>query len=352
MLQHVDSLSCKECGEAFRPSRRARCPSCKDGGELRFHYKTAALAPFDRADWARREPWLWRYRELLPFDEDFDPPPLQVGVTPLYGSPRLAQLCGVRGLFVKDESREPTGRISDRAAALLVGEALQGELPLVSGPLSPGVAAFAASGNHPAIAVLAPGEDPAVAAYGAQPILLGPGLDRRELLLRLRDDGFALADAPHPLAFEGLKTLGLELGDQLAERLPDWIVLDARVPDLVEAVAAGLSQCAELGLFGRPPRILAVNGLGGDARVDVSEAEAAPFADAARRALGLPITPSGAFGLAGLARAVREQWLEAESLALAVVEAPVAAPGGAWTPAGPVPDYESLRDAARAAARR
>src|SRR3569833_1313809 len=107
MLEHVDHLSCLECGEEFRPSRRTRCPSCARGGRLRYVYKTRALAPFDRRDWARREPWLWRFRELLPFDDDLDPPPLQVGMTPLYGSPRLAQHCGVRGLFVKDAGASP-----------------------------------------------------------------------------------------------------------------------------------------------------------------------------------------------------------------------------------------------------
>lgn len=352
MIDHVQSLDCRECGESFRPSRRARCPSCTDGGALRFAYKLDALTPFDRATWARREPWLWRFRELLPFDEDLVPPPLQVGLTPLYGSPRLAQLCGVHGLFVKDESRQPTGRVADRAAALVVAEALRGELPLVTGALAPSVAAFAASAGHPAIALLAGDEGgELVEGFGAKTLRLDAALDRREMLLRLRDDGFVLADHPHPLALEGLKTLGLELGDQLAERLPDWIVLDAAQPGLVEAVELGLRQCAELGFFSQPPRILAVNGIGGDARVELAGDEAKPFSAAARRMLGLPIVAEGAVGLAGLARAVRERQIEPSALALVVVEAPLwRGPGGSTTGA-PVRDYEALREAARAAAR-
>src|SRR6185437_6103126 len=106
-------------------------------------------------------------------------------------------------------------------------------------------------------------------------------------------------------AIEGLKTLGLEIGDQLAERLPAWIALDGTQHGLVEAVQRGLAQCAELGLFRFPPKLLAANGDGGDARVDVRESDGAKLADVSRRALGLPISPAGARSLAGLARAVR-----------------------------------------------
>jgi len=348
MLDDVDRLECRRCGSSFSPARRARCPSCADGGALRFHYRTRRLAPFDRGTWARREPWLWRFRELLPFDDDLDPPPLQVGLTPLYGSPRLASACGLRGLFVKDESRNPTGRIADRAAALLVAESLGSELPLVTGPLATSVSAFAASAQKPCVALLAEDDDAtSIAAFGATTLELGKKLDRHETLLRLRDDGFALADFPNPLAIEGLKTLGLELGDQLAERLPEWIALDGAQEGLVEAVQLGLSQCAELGLFRAPPQILNV---GED--VNVREADCAKLANEARRALGLPITALGARALAGLKKAVAENVVPADALALAVIEAPLAAPAKTLKRQRPLSDYERLRAAAREASRR
>ncbi|MBS2026833.1 MAG: pyridoxal-phosphate dependent enzyme [Deltaproteobacteria bacterium] len=350
MLDDVDRLECRRCGNAFPPARRARCPHCADGGALRFVYRTRRLAPFDRGTWARREPWLWRFRELLPFDDDLDPPPLQVGLTPLYGSPRLAAACGVRGLFVKDESRNPTGRIADRAAALLVAEALSSELPLATGALGPSVAAFAASAQKPCVALLDADDDAnAIAAFGAAALVLGKSLGRTETLLRLCDDGFALADFPHPLALEGLKTLGLELGDQLAERLPDWIALDGAQDGLVEAVQLGLAQCAELGLFRSPPQLLAAGGSDGGAQVSVREADCAKLADEARRALGLPIPPGGARALAALQRGVRDGVVPADALALVVVEAPTAPQAKALKRRRPLSDYVRLRAAAREA---
>jgi len=345
MLEHVASLRCRDCGEDFRPAHRARCPQCEGGGALRYGYRTDHRARFDRGRWAKREAWLWRYRELLPFDDDLDPPPLHVGATPLYGSPALARHCGVRGLFVKDESRNPTGRIADRAAAVVMAQ--QGAGPFVCGALAASAAAFAASAGRALIALRTPGEP--AAGFGAHTLWLEPALDRDRALLALADDGFALADRPHPLAFEGLKTLGLELGDQLAERLPDWVALDAQVPELVEAVAEGLSQCAALGLFERAPRILAVGGSGGDAQVPGDPAGCEAASRAAQRALGLPIPPSGARVLAGLAQAVREGVVSPDALALAVVQAPTEPPGLAWTPGEALPNYDRLRAAARAA---
>jgi threonine synthase len=148
-----------------------------------------------------------------------------------------------------------------------------------------------------------------------------PALDRREALLRLRAEGFSLADRPNPLVFEGLKTLGLELGDQLAERMPDWVAVDAELPEAVEAVKAAFEQLRELSAFPVCPRILAVDGEGGgDAAVRTTETEREEAARAATRALGLSLEADGAAGLAGLRRAVNEGRVPAEASAVVVVQ--------------------------------
>ena len=148
MRDHIAGLGCHRCQRSARAGAE-RCPDCPDGGTLRYHYAPQTLS---RAQWARREPWLWRYRELLPFDPDeVEPPPLHVGMTPLYGSPRLAAWAGVAGLLVKDESRQPTGRIHDRAAALLVAQAKLQSRVLVAGDLALPAAAFAAAADVPVV---------------------------------------------------------------------------------------------------------------------------------------------------------------------------------------------------------
>jgi len=332
MLDDVESVRCSACGKSAR-GRPQRCPDCADGGRLRFVYDLDRLrARFEPASWSRREPWLWRYREVLPFDEDFEPPPLQVGFTPLYGSPRLAACAGVRGLLVKDETRQVGASVFDRAAALLVGGATKRRA--ASGPLAPFAAPYAASCETELVALCST-EEAARASYeyGAEVIRIA--VDPGQALAKAQQAGLYLADWPNPLAFEGLKTLGLELGEQLAERLPDWIIVDGQVPDLAEAVREGLRVCAELGVFRRAPQVLELT----------EPLEAAACADAAARmslSLGLPVTDGRA--LAGLQKAVEQGQVEREAVALILASgAPPRAGTKVWPGSESVQSFDALQ---------
>ena len=66
---------------------------------------------------------MWRYRELLPVEEDTPPTPLRVGGSPLYEEPRLAEMLGLKKLWVKDDGQNPTGALKDRASAMAVAKA-------------------------------------------------------------------------------------------------------------------------------------------------------------------------------------------------------------------------------------
>ncbi len=66
----------------------------------------AAVTP---TDIARREPSLWRYRELLPLPGDVEPVSFGEGLSPLLKCPRLGKQMGLTNLWVKDESQLPTG---------------------------------------------------------------------------------------------------------------------------------------------------------------------------------------------------------------------------------------------------
>ena len=50
--------------------------------------------------------------------------PLQIGNTPLYAAERLGQLIGLRNLFLKDDSVNPSASSKDRASAAAVLRAL------------------------------------------------------------------------------------------------------------------------------------------------------------------------------------------------------------------------------------
>ena len=68
----------------------------------------------------KRPPTLWRYRELLPAEDDKDIVSLGEGMTPLLSCDRLGESLGVSNLFVKDESQMPTGSFKDRGQTVAI----------------------------------------------------------------------------------------------------------------------------------------------------------------------------------------------------------------------------------------
>ena len=73
---------------------------------------------------------------------DIEPVTAEEGDTPLVGAPDLAEEYGVDELFFKDESRNPTGAIHDRAASVVVSAAREEGAERVVG-YAPGDAAVA-----------------------------------------------------------------------------------------------------------------------------------------------------------------------------------------------------------------
>ena len=86
-----------------------------------------------------------RFAPLLPIASVSDLPPLPVGDTPLLAAPRLAERLGLQHLWVKDDGRNPTGSLKDRASAIAVARA-RAEGASVAATASTGNAAAALAG--------------------------------------------------------------------------------------------------------------------------------------------------------------------------------------------------------------
>ncbi|HIM30426.1 MAG TPA: pyridoxal-phosphate dependent enzyme, partial [Planctomycetes bacterium] len=74
----------------------------------------------DRDALAAREATMWRYRELLPLDDQVSPVSLCETITPVINCPQLATDAGVREVWVKDESRLPTGSFKSRGMTMAI----------------------------------------------------------------------------------------------------------------------------------------------------------------------------------------------------------------------------------------
>jgi len=106
---------------------------------------------------------IWRYLPLLPVDGTAALPNLQVGWTPLYDTPRLADELRVARCWVKDEGRNPTASFKDRASAMGVVKALENKATKIAcaatGNAASSLAGFAAAAGLPA-AIFVPAHAP------------------------------------------------------------------------------------------------------------------------------------------------------------------------------------------------
>jgi threonine synthase len=188
-----------------------------------------------RDELARRPSDLWRYRELLPFEDEASVVSLGEGATPIVACPRLAAEFGLREILVKDESRLPTGSFKARGMALAISMAKELGVARVALPTAGnagGAAAAYAARAGIGCTVLMPEDTPAVnryeaALFGARAFLVDGLIHDCGRIVREgveRVGWFDLSTLKEPYRLEGKKTMGLELADQLGWRLPDLIL--------------------------------------------------------------------------------------------------------------------------------
>jgi len=182
-----------------------------------------------------RAPSLWRYRELLPLPFEDEPVSLGEGMTPLLSCPRLGREMRVPRLRVKDEAQLPTGSFKSRGMALAVSMARHFGLKRLAAPTAGNAGgALAAYGARAGmeVYVFMPADTPRINQMeahlaGARVFLVNGLITDCGRLVREgieRAGWFDMSTLKEPYRLEGKKTMGLELAEQLAWRLPDVIL--------------------------------------------------------------------------------------------------------------------------------
>jgi threonine synthase len=205
-------------------------------GPLEIEYDRAEIArTISRELIASRPPTLWRYRELLPLNEE-PKVGLEVGFTPLVPAPRLADALGINDVWVKNDSVSfPTLSFKDRVVALAINKAIEFGLPAVgcasTGNLANAVAAQAAAAGLEAW-IFIPEDlerEKIVATAVYKPRLVrvrGVYDDVNRLCAEVADRfGWGLVNVNlRPFYAEGSKTMGYEIVEQLGWRAPAQVV--------------------------------------------------------------------------------------------------------------------------------
>ena len=133
-VNFVRGLQCVQCGAIYSTRVRYTCPTCGITGilDLRYDYVAIGRILTRRLLGARPEKNHWRYRELLPIRDGAALPALSVGWTPVTLAASLAHEFGLKTLYLKDDGRNPTGSLKDRASSVGVVKAREKRCQIIA----------------------------------------------------------------------------------------------------------------------------------------------------------------------------------------------------------------------------
>ncbi|WP_129841827.1 threonine synthase [Streptomyces sp. RFCAC02] len=265
------ALSCRECGERFPLAPIFACSSCFGPLEIAYDLPTGDPEGLRRRIEAGPKN-IWRYAPLLPVPADVaDKPNLNPGFTQLIRADRLAAELGVTGgLYVKDDSGNPTHSFKDRVVAQALEAARAFGFTTLScsstGNLAGAVGAAAArAGLRSCVFIphdLEAGKVVMAAVYGGQVVAIDGTYDDvnrfcSELIGDPLGEGWGFVNVNlRPYYGEGSKTLAFEICEQLGWRLPDQIVIPIASGSQLTKIDKGLKELIEVGLVeDRPYRI-------------------------------------------------------------------------------------------------
>ncbi|MCB0076691.1 MAG: threonine synthase [Anaerolineales bacterium] len=279
MTDYTTDYRCLICGETYDFDEVAYvCPKHGAVGTLDVRYDYAAMGNGVKRDEIRRSEWpsMWRYLPLLPVADPALIPPLDIGWTPLYHAERLATATGFDDLWLKDDSRNPTGSLKDRASAMAVVRARAMGYETIAtastGNAAAALAGVAASvGMRHVIFVPRTAPEAKIAqllVYGAEVNLVDGSYDQAfELCLSAceQEGWYCRNTGYNPWMTEGKKTVAYEIAEQLGWEAPDAVVVSVGDGCIIGGVHKGFYDLLQLGWITRMPRLYGVQAAGSDA---------------------------------------------------------------------------------------
>jgi threonine synthase len=211
----------------------------------------------------------WRYKPLLPKVKTIVT--LGEGGTPLQKAERLASKLGLKTLYLKDETRNPTNSFRDRCAALMVSNALDLKHDYVicasNGNLGASLAAYCAKSGlicHVIVPkIVDMGKLAQMLIYDAiieeHGELVGDAIKRAESLEE--ETGWYQATAElNPLVIEAQKTIAFEIAEQFGA--PDWFIVSMGSGGTIYSIWKGFKELHALNKIDSLPRMVGVQAKG------------------------------------------------------------------------------------------
>ncbi len=281
---HVQKLVCSKCGTEYVPADNPLLCKKRDSGRLDIIYDYDAISAnlTRKAIESRKASDIWRYEELLPVDSKFAVR-LGEGGTRLVRANRLGEKLEMRNLFLKDETRNPSGSFKDRAMAVGLAKAIelrkQDVVTASSGNAAASLAAYCAAAGIRCNAFV-PAE--ASKAKIAQLLLYGATVHRCKQIREGADvtvqlmveavDQLGYYSCPsfgpfNPYQVEGPKTIAFEIYEQRDWSAVDFIFVPTGSGCLLTGIWKGVRDLKKLGFIESYPRLVAVQPAGNQALV-------------------------------------------------------------------------------------
>ncbi len=325
-MSYVKKLKCLLCGSEYNPDEVTyTCPKCGNDGileviydyeEIKKHFSKESLQ-------SNKDYSMWRYLPLLPVNDPSKIGPLKVGWTPLYEAKRIRKDLDVPYLWIKDDGRNPTASLKDRASAIAIVKAQELGKKVVT-CASTGNAASSLAGASASVGlknyIFVPRTAPKakiaqLLVFGATVLTVKGSYDEAFDLSIKATEKFGWYNrntAFNPYMVEGKKTVALEIIEQMNFEVPDYVFVSVGDGCIISGVAKGYRDMLSLGFIDKMPKLVAVQAEGCKPIVDAVNGDGTvkfvkPDTIADSIAVGIPrnrvmavrdVKESGGFGIA------------------------------------------------------
>jgi threonine synthase len=270
----VLGLRCRECGADYELQATHVCEACFGPLDVLYDYDVVRRR-VSRERIEKGPPTMWRYRDLLPLEDEAPIVSLGEGFTPLVKADRLGAELGLKNLYLKNDSMNPTNSFKDRVVSVAVswarGQGFETIGCASTGNLANSVAAYAARAGLECYVFLPKDTEEeklvATSVFDPNVISVRGNYDEVNRLCSqvMEELPWAFCNINiRPFYAEGSKTLTFETAEQLGWRLPDEIVIPIASGCQFVRHRRAAAELLDLGLVegGGVPRLTGAQALG------------------------------------------------------------------------------------------
>lgn len=256
MILTRTSLQCRECKKEYESTFKYICDDCFGPLDVKYNFPSITKDTF-----LNREKTYWRYFELLPIEQKSNIVSIDAGMTPLTKAEKLGDSLGLKNLYIKNDSVNPTFSFKDRPAGVAISKAKEFGLSAVgcasTGNLASATAAHAAKGGFPCH-IFAPSniemaKITQALSYGANYIAVdGTYDDANRIAAQIGDSkGIGIVNINMRSHYvEGSKTLAFEVAEQLGWNVPDQLIVPVGSGAMLNAICKGFEELQSVSLLG------------------------------------------------------------------------------------------------------